>query len=235
MDRAAMANFVGSPSKASSPCQNSQEGNVTKMKSLLFLYIEDTIRETLVQQQLPKQGESIKLRLAGSEDTETISRLVQLLAIYEKEPDAVNVTADDYFLDGYNSTEPLFYCILADVVTADEEEEEEDGNDSTGSRTTVAMGLFYFGHNLNDGPFLYLEDLFCEEAYRGKGIGTAIMKQLAHISLALDCSQFVWTALDWNAPALSFYNKIGAKMKSELKITRYCGSGIQSFAQSGNQ
>eukprot|EP00535_Pseudo-nitzschia_heimii_P005502 CAMPEP_0197186352 /NCGR_PEP_ID=MMETSP1423-20130617/13753_1 /TAXON_ID=476441 /ORGANISM="Pseudo-nitzschia heimii, Strain UNC1101" /LENGTH=417 /DNA_ID=CAMNT_0042637639 /DNA_START=84 /DNA_END=1337 /DNA_ORIENTATION=+ len=235
MDREAMANFVGSPLTALSLCQNPEEGNATKMKSLLFLYIEDAIRETLVQQKLPKQSANIRLRLAGSEDTETISRLVRLLAVYEKEPDAVNVTADDYFIDGYHSTEPLFYCILADIVAADEEMEEEDGCDNTRPRITVAMGLFYFGHNLNDGPFLYLEDLFCEEAYRGKGIGTAIMKQLANISLSLDCSQFIWTALDWNVPALSFYKKIGAKMNNEAKITRYCGSDIQSFARSGNQ
>ena len=231
-----MANFIGSPILESSISPDSREGNVTKMKSFLFLYIEDTIRETLVQQTVPKQDVNIKLRLAGSEDTGTISRLVKLLAIYEKEPDAVKVTAEDYFMDGYNSTEPLFYCILADVVSGEQEEEdEEDGNANTGSRTTVAMGLFYFGHNLIDGPFLYLEDLFCEEAYRGRGIGTAIMKQLAHISLALDCSKFIWTALDWNAPALSFYSKIGATIESELKITRYCGSDIQSFAQSENE
>lgn len=233
MDRLAMANFIESPSIESSMYQSPLESNGNKMKSFLFLYIEDTIRETLVQQTVPKQGSNIKLRLAGSEDTERIARLVKLLAIHAQEADAVNMTAEDYLMDAYHSTEPLFYCILADVVTTDQEEEdEEDGIENAGPRTTVAMGLFYFGHNLVDGPFLYLEDLFCEEAHRGKGIGTAIMKQLAHISLALDCSKFIWQALDWDTPALSFYNKIGATIESELKVTRFCGNDLESFAQS---
>lgn len=225
-----MANFIGSPQIASSSDPCTDEGEITTMKSLLFLYVEDTIRETLVEHTISTNSATVNLRLAGPEDTETIAQLVQQLAIYEKEPDAVNVTAQDYFFDGFNSTEPLFYCILADVVATDHEV-----NGTTAPTTTAAMGLFYFGHDLVNGPFLYLQDLFCDEAFRGKGIGTEIMKQLARISLALDCSQFVWSALDWNAPALSFYNKIGATIKEELKITRYCGKDLQSFAQSQNK
>ncbi len=221
MDRTAMANFVGATERSS---LSDDKGKDMSMKRLLFLHIEDTIREILEEQSMIKNGIAVNLRLAEGEDTDTIAGLVQGLAIYEKEPDAVNVTAEDYFIDGYNSEEPLFYCILADVTTKD-----ETGTEST---TTAAMGLFYFGHNLLDGPFLYLEDLYCEEVYRKKGIGTEIMKQLASISLALDCSQFVWVALDWNAPALSFYKKIGATMQKELKITRYCGDDIRIFAES---
>ena len=219
-----MTNFVGSSAgKVSSSSEGTDDddegGKESTMKSMLFLYVEDTIREILVEQTLSStKGSTVNLRLSGPEDTETIAGLVQQLAIYEKEPDAVHVTANDYFTDGYNSMEPLFYCILADVETAE------------GEVTTAAMGLFYIGHNLIDGPFVYLEDLFCDEAFRGKGIGTEIMKHLAQISLALDCTQFVWTALDWNAPALSFYKKIGATMKKELKITRYCGNELKAFA-----
>lgn len=226
MDRLAMANFVGSPSLASSSCCP-HEGKIAKMKPLLFLFVEDTIRETLFEQTTitTNSNESVTLRLAGPEDTEIIDRLVHQLAAYEKEPDAVKMDSENYFLDGYDSTEPLFYCILADVIATND---EVDGK--AAPATTVAMGLFYIGHDLLDGPFLYLEDLFCDEAFRGKGVGTAIMKQLARISLELDCRKFVWTALDWNAPALSFYEKIGATIENESKITRYCGSDLQSFA-----
>ena len=227
-----MANFIGSPQIESSSELGTDEGEIRTMKSFLFLYVEDTIRETLEEQTISTNCATANLRLAGPEDTETIARLVHQLAIYEKEPDAVNMTAQDYFMDGYNSAEPLFYCILADVVATDR---DGDGETEPTTTTTVAMGLFYFGHDLVNGPFLYLADLFCDEAFRGKGIGTEIMKQLASISLALDCSQFVWCALDWNAPALSFYNKIGATIKQELKITRYCGKDLQSFAQSQNK
>lgn len=226
-----MANFIGSPQIESSSDLGTDEGEIRTMKSLLFLYVEDTIRETLEEQTITTNCATRNLRLAGPEDTETIARLVQQLAIYEKKPDAVNVTAQDYFMDGYNSAEPLFYCILADVVATD----DELNGKTAPTTTTVAMGLFYFGHDLVHGPFLYLQDLFCDEAFRGKGIGTEIMKQLARISLALDCSQFLWSALDWNAPALSFYNKIGATIKEELKITRYCGKDLHSFARSQNE
>ena len=223
MDRLAMANFVGSPEIPSSSYLCNDEGKEMKMKPMLFLHIEDTIREILVEQTMTtKNATTINLRLAEPDDAETIAMLVKQLAIYEKEPDAVNVTAQDYFVDGFSSSEPLFYCILADVATE-------------GKTTTAAMGLFYFGHDLLDGPFLYLEDLYCEATFRGKGVGSEIMKQLARISLALDCTRFVWTALDWNAPALSFYKKIGATQKQELKIARYCGSDLQSFAGSENR
>eukprot|EP00533_Pseudo-nitzschia_delicatissima_P011906 CAMPEP_0197261756 /NCGR_PEP_ID=MMETSP1432-20130617/139_1 /TAXON_ID=44447 /ORGANISM="Pseudo-nitzschia delicatissima, Strain UNC1205" /LENGTH=373 /DNA_ID=CAMNT_0042726041 /DNA_START=93 /DNA_END=1214 /DNA_ORIENTATION=- len=222
MDRVAMANFVGSiiPSTTTD-----EEKNDMSLKSMMFLHIEDTIREILFEQSMKRDGMTVNLKLAESDDTDTIAGLVKGLAIYEKEPDAVNVTAKDYFVDGYNSTDPLFHCILVDVT--DEKLPE--------TITTVAMGLFYFGHDLKEGPFLYLEDLYCEEAFRKKGIGTEIMKVLAHISLTLDCSKFVWTALDWNAPALAFYKKIGATMQTELKITRYCGSDVEAFAQSDDK
>lgn len=218
MDRAAMAKFVGS----TIPAATTEEENDMSMKSMMFLHIEDTIREILFEQSMERDGMTVNLKLAESDDTDTIAGLVKGLAIYEKEPDAVNVTAKDYFVDGYNSTEPLFFCILVDAT-------DEKSPETT---TTVAMGFFYFGHDLKEGPFLYLEDLYCEEAFRKKGIGTEIMKLLAQISLALDCTKFVWTALDWNAPALAFYEKIGATMQTEFKITRYCGSDVEAFARS---
>ncbi len=228
MDRSAMANFVGAPAPESS--NNEEEERERSLKPMLFLLLEDTIREILEEQSMTHNNITVNLRLAEPDDTDTIAELVQGLAIYEKEPDAVNVTAEDYYTDGFNSSEPLFYCILADVTT-----HGGDENSSGPTTTTAAMGLFYFGHNLKDGPFLYLEDLFCHEAYRKQGIGTEIMKHLAKISLALDCSKFVWVALDWNTPALTFYKKIGATMQTDLKITRYCGSGIEAFAASGNR
>jgi len=230
MDRLAMANFVGSASKPPSLNRNTRDGTEPKTEAPLSRYVEDTIRETLADQ----TSATVKLRLAGREDTDTIARLVQMLATYVKEPDAVKVTARDYSLDGFASTEPpLFYCILADVAAAASDEADDDDRATSASSTkTVAMGFFYFGHDLMGGPFLYLEDLFCDEAFRKKGIGTELMKGLSRISLALGCSRFVWMALHWNTRALSFYKKIGAAAKSDLKVTRYCGSELQSFARS---
>ncbi|KAL3895790.1 MAG: hypothetical protein SGARI_007345 [Bacillariaceae sp.] len=154
---------------------------------------------------------------------ETVRHLVQQLAIYEKEPDGVNVTAKDYQLDG-GSEEPIFYCILADV---------KDGDDDATTTTTktIGMGFFFFAFDSSgEGRFLYLDDLFVEEEHRGKGAGKGIMELLAHIALSMECCKFVWTALDWNTPALQFYERIGAEQKTDLKITRYCDEALKSFA-----
>jgi diamine N-acetyltransferase len=165
----------------------------------------------------------VTLRLAGPDDVETMSRLINQLAVYVEEPDAVNVTAKDYQVDGCGaSEEPLFYCILADVPSGEE------------GIITCGIGTFVFGYSWGEGRFLYLEDLFIEEVYRGMGGGKAIMERLALISLALDCCKFTWAALDWNTPALNFYRKIGASLKDDLKITRYCGTELLWFAEHGS-
>lgn len=220
MDQPAMTAFVGGMtvdpktlllSKADETAAALTRTHVEKVVGLCLQAAETAIN----------QNPNLTFRLAGPEDVESISRLVHQLAIYEKEPDAVNVTANDYLLDGYAPSKdatPIFYCVLADVVNKDS------------VTTTCGMGLFYLAYAWNEGRFLYLEDLFVEEAFRGIGAGKAIMERLASISLALGCSKFVWTALDWNTPALNFYKRIGATVKSDLKLTRYCGKQLQLFA-----
>jgi GNAT superfamily N-acetyltransferase len=156
--------------------------------------------------------------LAGPDDVDDIARLVKELAIYEKEPDGVHVTSENYRVDGC-SEEPLFYCLMVDF--------KDNANNTV---TTFGMGLFFLGYTLDGGRILYLEDLFVEEKQRGKGAGKAVMKALAQISLNLQCTQFIWTALDWNEPALKFYRSIGAKHQQNMKISRYCGKDLQTFA-----
>jgi diamine N-acetyltransferase len=186
-------------------------------------HVEHVIQLCLRNEVAPGNRSPVTFRLAGPDDVETISHLVHQLAIYEKEPDAVNVSSTNYLVDGCSaSEEPLFYCILADVPNEDE------------GVVTCGMGVFFFGHVLEEGRFLYLEDLFIEEAYRGMGGGKAIMERLALISLALDCCKFTWAALDWNTPALNFYQKIGATLKDELKLTRYRGTELLWFAEHGS-
>ena len=78
--------------------------------------------------------------------------------------------------------------------------------------------------------FLYLEDLFIEEAYRGSGAGTYVMSTLGEMALSLRCKKMVWQALDWNTPALTFYqDKIGAHIVNGLLTTRFAGSSLHEF------
>lgn len=169
-------------------------------------------------------GSKFQMRLArrnNKEDAHTIARLVQGLAIYEKEPDAVKCTWSNYLLDG-GGEEPIFYCLLLD-----HHDFNEKGKDKP---YTCGMAFIYFGYNLNQGRFLYLEDLFLEEPYRKQGGGSLTLQILAEISLRLECSQFYWTALDWNTPALNLYTKIGARVQPGLRISRYTDSGLNKFA-----
>lgn len=193
-----------------------------------FSYLEDcrfdpSFIETNVTKCLSSRSEKhpkFNLRLAARDnqkDAYTIARLVNGLALYEKEPDAVNCTAADYMLDGGGS-QPLYYCILLDYF--DEEKQETK---------TCGMAFIYFAYTLRDGPFLYLEDLFLEKDYRKKGGGSLALKCLAEIALTLNCETFVWTALDWNTPALNLYTKIGAKVQEGLTISRYTHTPLKEF------
>ena len=157
------------------------------------------------------------LRLAKQNDVDTIFRLVYGLAVYEKEPDAVSVKAEHYSRDGF-SDQPLFYCLLVDYT------------DSSGQVTTCGMALCYFGFSLGDGRFLYLEDLFFEEEYRKLGGGTMLMAALACIGLSVQCDRFFWQALDWNTPALTFYNQVGATIQEGVLTARYKGNSLKRFA-----
>ena len=140
--------------------------------------VKDVINECLNVHSHDK----FNLRLATAQDVNTIGRLVQGLADFENEPDAVHVTVDHYRQDGFKG-QPLFYCLLLDHVNEDK------------STYTCGMALCYIGYRLADGIFLYLEDLFIEKEYRGKGAGTFIMSTLAYVGYSLDCSRLVWQAL----------------------------------------
>lgn len=96
---------------------------------------------------------------------------------------------------------------------------------------TCGMGFIFFGYKCGEGPFIYLEDLYIDESYRGFGGGKMMMKELAKIALKLGCIQLSWSALDWNTPALNFYEKIGAKLQQNMKLTRYCNEELVAFAQ----
>lgn len=165
-------------------------------------------------------GSNFRLRLATEADLDAISRLVQGLADYEKEPDAVHVTKEHYRCDGFSpGHQPLFYCILLDTVS------------DTSSHYTCGMAFCYIARKQSNGLFLYLEDLFIEEQHRGAGAGMITMKMLAKLALSLHCSRMVWQALDWNTPALNFYGKLGAKVVAGLTTARFAGDALKSFAR----
>jgi GNAT superfamily N-acetyltransferase len=174
-----------------------------------------TIEEKMESCLKLQQNTDFRLRVAKPEDVDIIGRLVQGLADFEKEPDAVNVSVDQYRVDGFESR-PLFYCFLM-----------EDVSDKTAKPYACGMAFCFIGSKLGAGPFIYLEDLFIEEKYRGKGGGSLVMRSLAMLGQTLNCEKLVWQALDWNTPALTFYSKIGAKVQDGLLTSRYAGQNLK--------
>ena len=77
---------------------------------------------------------------------------------------------------------------------------------------------------------LWLDDLFVDADYRAQGIGKAIMAHLAQIALDHDCGRFEWMVLDWNEPAIGFYEKLGAHVFKEWRVCRVDEGGIEAVA-----
>ena len=80
-------------------------------------------------------------------------------------------------------------------------------------------------------PGLYLEDLFVRPAARGQGAGKALLAHLARLALDRGCGRFEWSVLDWNAPAIAFYESFGAKAQQDWTIYRVTGDALMTLAQ----
>lgn len=152
---------------------------------------------------------SLAIREAGPGDAPTIYRFIRALADYEREPDAVEVTPE--ILRRQMTTEPPpFGCVVA----------EWEG-------VPAGMALFFETYSTWTGRSgLYLEDLFVDEEHRGKGIGNALMVYLAQHAVARGLGRFEWSILDWNEPAIGFYQRLGAVPQDEWTVYRLAGDAL---------
>jgi GNAT superfamily N-acetyltransferase len=140
----------------------------------------------------------INIRAAQPEDASLILDFIHRLAEYEREPDAVVATESDLLRDGFGP-QPLFRCVIADW----------DGK-------PAGFAFFFFNYSTWLGkPGLYLEDLFVSPEMRGHGIGKALLQHLAQIAVAENCYGMRWQVLEWNEPAIKFYDSLGAKVMEE--------------------
>ena len=97
----------------------------------------------------------------------------------------------------------------------------------------AAQGFALFFHNFStfEGkPGVYLEDLYVRPAARGAGLGKALLKALAQLALDRDCARLEWWVLDWNAPAIGFYSKLGARPMDEWTTMRVDGAALAELA-----
>jgi len=106
---------------------------------------------------------------------------------------------------------------------------------ATGNFVPVGFALYFYNYSTWRGHAgIYLEDLFVRPPFRGKGIGKALFSAVAAIAVAQDCPRFEWAVLDWNTPAIDFYNSLGATPLSEWTIMRLSGTPLRALAALAN-
>ena len=156
---------------------------------------------------------TIAIRAAREDDAPLIFDLVRELAIYEKLADTVDATADDIATALFGK-EPRLFCDIAEW---------------NGEAAGFAMWFLNFS-TFRGRHGSYLEDLFVRPAFRGRGLGKALMAQLAKRCVEQRLARFEWSVLDWNAPSIAFYKSIGADVMDDWKICRLSGPALQNFA-----
>jgi GNAT superfamily N-acetyltransferase len=156
----------------------------------------------------------INIRAASPADVGQILQFIRGLAIYEREPDAVSATEEGLLRDGFGPN-PFYFCLIADL----------DG-------TPAGFALYFYNYSTwMSRPGLYLEDLYVESEFRGKGIGKALLRKVAAIALENNCGRLQWEVLDWNTPAIDFYRAMGAEFLDEWRNVRLTGDAIRKLAE----
>ncbi len=158
---------------------------------------------------------NLEIRSASAEDAALILRFITDLAIYEKAEDLVVAKESDIrtSLFGKASTTRAVIC-------------EMNGQ-------AVGFAVYFFNYSTWLGQHgLYLEDLYVSPEFRGMGAGKALLKHLAQIALSRNCGRFEWSVLDWNEPAIRFYQSIGAKPQDEWVAYRLTGKALTALAES---
>jgi len=153
---------------------------------------------------------TISVRPATPADAATVHGLVLALARYEKLEHAVTATEADTAAALFGPN-PRVFCDLAEV----------EGR-------VVGFALWYYSFSTFLGRHgIYLEDLFVEPAFRGRGIGKALLRHLAQRCLREKLGRLEWWVLDWNEPSIQFYRAQGARMMDEWTVCRVDGEALQ--------
>jgi GNAT superfamily N-acetyltransferase len=156
---------------------------------------------------------AITIRTATEADVPQILAFIRALAVFERAPDAVTATEAGLLRDGFGPN-PIYYCLIAD----------HDGQ-------PAGFALFFYNYSTWKGRRgIYLEDLFVHPEFRGKGIGKALLQQVAAIAIREGCQRLQWEVLDWNTPAIDFYKSMGAEFLDEWLNVRLGGEAIRRLA-----
>ena len=151
------------------------------------------------------------IRKAEKKDMERVLELIKELAIFEREPEAVEVTIEQLQHDGF-SNNPAFFCLVAEV-----------------NNIIEGIALFYYRYSTWTGIALHLEDLIVSKNERGKGLGTALLDEVIKFGYEKGVKRISWDVLDWNTPAIDFYKKKGAKILKDWDVVHLDKEGIENY------
>jgi GNAT superfamily N-acetyltransferase len=153
----------------------------------------------------------MKIRKATQTDMPFVLNLIRELAAFEREPEAVVVTVDDLIRDGF-SEPPLFNCLVAE-----------------NENTIIGMALFYYRYSTWKGKTIHLEDLIVKADQRGTGAGFALYQEIIKQGEKDKVRRIEWNVLDWNTPAIAFYEKSGAKVLNDWRVVHMDENGMKQF------
>jgi GNAT superfamily N-acetyltransferase len=151
------------------------------------------------------------IRKATKADMSAVLELITELAVFEREPEAVVVTVDDLQRDGF-SDNPLFHALVVEK-----------------NEKIVGMALYYYRYSTWKGKTIHLEDLIVTESMRGTGVGFTLYKEIIAQGKRDNVRRIEWNVLDWNTPAIDFYEKSGAKVLIDWRVAQMNEEGIDRF------
>jgi len=153
------------------------------------------------------------IRRAVIDDAALILKFVKELAIYEKAEHEVLAT-EEYIRSSLFSPQSTTHALICEKRLH-----------------PVGFAVYFFNYSTWLGKHgLYLEDLFITPSERGSGVGKILFKHLAQIAVQQGCGRFEWSVLDWNEPAINFYESVGAKPLKEWVMYRLTGQELIDFA-----
>ncbi|HWS59635.1 MAG TPA: GNAT family N-acetyltransferase [Flavobacterium sp.] len=153
------------------------------------------------------------IRKGNPQDMEAVLGLIQDLASFENEPNAVVITVEDLIRDGFGSN-PLFQVFVAEV-----------------DLEVVGIALYYYRYSTWKGKTIHLEDLVVKEKMRGSGVGFALYSEIIKQGKKDNVRRIEWNVLDWNTPAIDFYKKSGAKVLDDWRVAQMDEEGINNFLE----
>jgi len=159
----------------------------------------------------------ITIRKAHQNDMPQALKLIKELALFENELDKVEVTVEQLKKDGFGAS-PTFTCFVAET-----------------NNTIEGIALVYNRYSTWKGVVLHLEDLIVSKAMRGSGLGTLLLDKVVTFGHQLGVKRISWEVIDWNEPAITFYEKKGAHVMRDWDVVQLDERGIKNYLKNINK